>query len=486
MKTRNLTLWAMLAVGLVCTLLLLGCRFHAEWNDRDVLAVMSDADLSTLVEASGVPAHVWRELLAPADGYITTPDDTSTLPLALIEGRDRINVLSPENFDPETYQGPMVKAFYLYSQQYGRLAHLNDARPIGDLLFRAVTDRGLRLLILTPLRDAEGRLVTDPAVYREMLEGLRARLESRGYTYGKAFSCMDFHTPLEVRLLIFPAGLVPLGLGCRLLCLAPSLRRQKERLFPVVLALYAAFSALLGDLVFPLLPLASAMVFTCCAGWFVAEYVKKPDEKPLWQTVLVFTAALTGWSLAGGLQVAALMSCDRYLLGASVFSGVKFSLLLPTTLACLLLTRKLYKPLLSSGRKGWLRLAAAGAALGAVLLALTARSGDVSGGISALETAFRNFLEHTLYVRPRTKELLFAVPCIPVFLWACRRKHAPLQLLCGAGACLECVSVINTFCHAVAPLLVSVMRTLLGVGLGLVPGILAVLALEGLHRLRTR
>ena len=82
--------------------------------------------------------------------------------------------------------------------------------------------------------------------------------------------------------------------------------------------------------------------------------------------------------------------------------------------------------------------------------------------------------------------MLFAVPCIPVFLWACRRKYAPLQLLCGAGVCLECVSVINTFCHAVAPLLVSVMRTLLGVGLGLVPGVLAVLALEGFHRLRTR
>ena len=95
-------------------------------------------------------------------------------------------------------------------------------------------------------------------------------------------------------------------------------------------------------------------------------------------------------------------------------------------------------------------------------------------------------MEYTLYVRPRTKELLFAVPCIPVFLWACRRNYAPLQLLCGAGACLECVSVINTFCHAVAPLQVSVMRTLLGVGLGLIPGLAALLALEGLHRLRTR
>ena len=54
--------------------------------------------------------------------------------------------------------------------------------------------------------------------------------------------------------------------------------------------------------------------------------------------------------------------------------------------------------------------------------------------------------------------------------------------MCGAGVMLECVSVINTFCHAVAPLQVSVMRTLLGVGLGLLPGVLAVVLLEGISK----
>ena len=77
---------------------------------------------------------------------------------------------------------------------------------------------------------------------------------------------------------------------------------------------------------------------------------------------------------------------------------------------------------------------------------------------------------------------IYSVPCIPLFFWACRRKFAPLQLLCGAGVCLEWVSVTNTFCHAVAPLQVSVLRTLLGVGLGLIPGLLAVLVLECIRK----
>lgn len=178
------------------------------------------------------------------------------------------------------------------------------------------------------------------------------------------------------------------------------------------------------------------------------------------------------------------MSTRTYLLNCAIFSGVKLSLLLPMALGCVLLLWNLRRPLLRTGRKGYLCLIAVGAVLALAAAALAARSGDIAGGISQLETDFRNFLEYTLYVRPRTKEMLVAVPCVPVFVWACRRRIAPLQLLCGAGAVLECVSVVNTFCHAVAPLLVSVMRTLLGVGLGLLPGLLAVLMLEGLFRLK--
>ena len=486
-KTERLLLLPFLLASLLCALILLGGRFSAEWRDRDVLAVMSDGDLALLAEASGVSAHVWREMLAPADGYLTAPDEASGLPLALIENEDRTGILPLEAFDPETYDGPMVKALYLYAPDYSWRAGQNDARAVEDLLFRAVTDRGLRLLILTPLCDAEGNPVTDPAIYRNMLEGLQTRLEARGYTFGKTFSCMNFHTPVNAHLLIVLAGLLPLLAGCWLaLQLLPGLKAYRHWLCPVAVGLYCAAAVLLGETFFPLLHLAAAVVFSCCAAWFVAEWVKNTDKKPLWQTVLIFTAALTGWSLLGGLWVSALMSTRTYLLDCAIFAGVKISLLLPMAFGCLLLLWHLRKPLLQTGWKGWLGLAAAGALLGGLLLALTSRSGDTAGGISALETAFRNWLEYTLYVRPRTKEMLFAVPCIPVFLWACRRKYAPLQLLCGAGVCLECVSVINTFCHAVAPLQVSVMRTLLGVGLGLLPGLLAVLLLEGFHRLKTR
>ena len=185
-------------------------------------------------------------------------------------------------------------------------------------------------------------------------------------------------------------------------------------------------------------------------------------------------------------MVSAFMTEPRYLLGADVFSGVKLALMTPMALGGVLLLWSLRHELL--GHTGWknrgLLLVVLVLACGVCFL-LSARSGDRPGWTSDLETALRNWLEHTLYVRPRTKELLFAAPCIPVFLWACRRKQPELKLLCGLGVCLEGVSVVNTFCHGVAPLYVSVIRSLLGLGLGCVLGGAICLLLVLLSRKRT-
>ena len=110
------------------------------------------------------------------------------------------------------------------------------------------------------------------------------------------------------------------------------------------------------------------------------------------------------------------------------------------------------------------------------------RSGDWSGRFSGLETTLRNGLETAFYARPRSKELFLAAPCVPLFLWACRRKVLFFQFFCGVGVCLECVSVVNTFCHGVAPVGVSLIRSLLGAGLGLCLGLVAVAIAEGILR----
>ena len=489
MKKADLTTFArrlFLLVGVFSLLLTVGFRFYWESRDKDVLAVMSPEDIALLAHVSGTPESQWQALFGDYNSFTWNPEDGSIprKPVALIENEDRTGMYLPDNYplEDETSYGA-AKAFYLYHKQYGRMAYLDDAQRVEDLLFRAVTDRGMRLLILTPMTDAEGTYVTDIQVWQEMLDSLQKRLEDRGYTWGLRFSCL--RNQKVSRSFLIGGGLLPMFAGLWLLCSFPPFKKWNMPLSILGMAALSALCLLLPAFAQKLLMLAAAIVFPCCAGRSIALYTSRDDDRPLWQSILLFTAALTGWSLLSGLAVAALMSTGQYMLGVTIFSGVKLSLLLPMAFGCLLLLWHLRKPLLQTGWKGWLGLAFAGAVLGAAALVLAARSGDIAGGISQLETNFRNWLEYTLYVRPRTKEMLAAVPCIPVFLWACRREFAPLQLLCGAGALLECVSVTNTFCHAVAPLLVSVMRTLLGVGIGLIPGVLAVLVLEGLFRLKT-
>ena len=475
-----------LFIGVICLLITVGFRFYWESRDKDVLAVMSPEDIALLADVSGTPESQWQALFGDYNSFTWNPEDGSIprKPVALIENEERTGMYLPDNYslEDETSYGA-AKAIYLYHKQYGRMAYLDDAQRVEDLLFRAVTDRGMRLLILTPMTDAEGTYVTDIQVWQEMLDSLQKRLEDRGYTWGLRFSCL--RNQKVSRSFLIGGGLLPMFAGLWLLCSFPPFKKWNMPLSILGMAALLALCCLLPAFTQKLLMLATAIVFPCCAGRSIALYTSRDDDRPLWQSILLFTAALTGWSLLSGLAVAALMSTGQYMLGVTIFSGVKLSLLLPMAFGCLLLLWHLRKPLLQTGLTGWVGLCAVGAVLALAALVLAARSGDIAGGISQLETNFRNWLEYTLYVRPRTKEMLAAVPCIPVFLWACRRKFAPLQLLCGAGALLECVSVTNTFCHAVAPLLVSVMRTLLGVGIGLLPGILAVLVLEGLFRLKT-
>ena len=89
-------------------------------------------------------------------------------------------------------------------------------------------------------------------------------------------------------------------------------------------------------------------------------------------------------------------------------------------------------------------------------------------------------------MRPRTKELLAGVPCALCLLPALqqREKQPWLCLAVGLGACLECVSVVNSFCHGTAPLWSSLVRTLLAAGLGLLPGAVLLLLLLLLCRER--
>ena len=89
------------------------------------------------------------------------------------------------------------------------------------------------------------------------------------------------------------------------------------------------------------------------------------------------------------------------------------------------------------------------------------------------ELEFRQFLENTLSVRPRTTEFLIGIPALTFALYMMKDgfRHARFILI---PASLGLASMVGTFTHLHTPLLVSVQRTLFGLVIGIVIGFILI------------
>ena len=118
------------------------------------------------------------------------------------------------------------------------------------------------------------------------------------------------------------------------------------------------------------------------------------------------------------------------------------------------------------------------AAIIVVLIAGTVyvlRTGDGMLAVPATEQRVRNSLEAILLYRPRTKEFLIAFPAIAAASVFAARGNRVWTALFGVLGGIGFASVANTFCHMRAHFAVSLYRTLIGVAIGLVLGILITL-----------
>ena len=507
----SLPLRAMLLCGLLASLLLLGLRFAGERRETQVAAAIRWSDAQTLSQKAGLSTEQWlRPLRAAGLQYLMLdrePDaallrlmeqlglayggDGTALggcafvlpragaplterfaPLALAEDLTRRDVLRPAEFDPEGWTGLCVRTLYLYPSYAGRCTAEDGTQPVEDLLCRAVLDRGMRLLLLTPLSRGQEPPLSDPEAYAALLSGVSARLEARGLTLGQGFSCVQAKTRLPLCWVAFwLTAALWIGLAETLL---PRLRQWERWLCLAAAVLSGALLWWRPVPALKLFALLCAISFPLWLALALARALSAPKKGPVWRLALGGLAAVLGWSLLGGLSVSALLSARSFALGCTVFSGVKLAQGVPLLAALGGLAWGLRGELKQAGLRRAIPVAAL-LALAGVLFAV--RSGDSALSLRP-EEALRLWLERTLYVRPRTKELLAGVPCALCLLPALQGKKQPwLCLAVGLGACLECVSVVNSFCHGTAPLWSSLVRTLLAAGLGLLPGAVLLLLL---------
>ena len=120
------------------------------------------------------------------------------------------------------------------------------------------------------------------------------------------------------------------------------------------------------------------------------------------------------------------------------------------------------------------------AGVGYYYLSRTGNAGQVTG----IEKQFRSIMENTFGVRPRFKEFLLGHPLFFAGIFLALRYRWAMVLL--AAGTIGQLSMVGTFAHIHSPFLLSLIRGLLGLGLGLLIGLIGIGVWQLLERLWKR
>ncbi len=357
---------------------------------------------------------------------------------------------------------------------------------------RAVQERNVRVVYVRLMGRAQAEAAASNVRYvGEIADAIRAK----GFELGRAapFSAPKGWPPR------WPRAVVALGVlaGGMLLLrrLVPLGETWSWLAFVALLALGAGVGALQPGTVAPLGGLGAGVVFPSLAlvwalqggrSWRPRAGLGEVVGRAVWR--LVIASAI---SFVGAMLIVGLYSRVGYLSGIALFTGVKVSLLVPLVVvvgavivdahwrvepierwwprARLRAQQFLGRPMTA------LQAGIALAALGAVAFALTRSGNQPVVSPSALEMKLRALLEVMVAIRPRTKEFLLGHPALMLgAALALRGRRAWLPLVALAAG-LGQVSLLNTFCHFHTPLSVSLLRTLNGLWLGALIGVIVIL-----------
>lgn len=389
---------------------------------------------------------------------------------------------------------------YLTDYNVVRLHSLTDGEAVqspetlADRFALATKDRNIRMIYLnaSASKDAAKAAITNPI--DNLVRSLQApgnavqRIENNGFEFApaEAFKVYDasWQTYLKALVVLGSVAFIALLVSCFL----PSLTLASFVLGLVGSGgLYVLRPVLLEQSLALFAAISAPTIAVVLAIRKVEELREKhPDmtgARRLTHTIVLYlkTSVL---SLAAVPFVIALLNNITYSLVLNQFRGVSLLHLAPILLIAIYVF--LYRGnSVAEELRNWLRMpitvlwVAIAAVLGVAALYYLSRTGN-AGTLLPGEAAFRSFLENAFGVRPRNKEFLLAHPLFIVGIFAACRYRWPLfaMILAVMGQ----LSMVDTFAHIHTPAILSLIRGVLGLGLGLVVGLIAVLVWQIIER----
>lgn len=343
-----------------------------------------------------------------------------------------------------------------------------DPKVAKDRFTLAVTDRNIRTILVRFFFKTESLdLLQDNLNY---VGSIARSIEAQGFTLGAP---KVLQGPAYSGFLTLLMGLAVIAGGVLLLNLMGC--RNYSYLLGILAAGAWLFLLLKGqvNMARKLMALASVIVYPSLG--VLLNLPEKPAgiKGSIW--LLLRTSLI---SFLGALLMVGLLADVNFMLKLDQFSGVKLAHIVPLVIVVFVLFLRMEKKNWVKGILEFLQKEiTVGWAILAALLAMAfviyiSRTGN-SGSASTLELQLRSFLEQVLVVRPRTKEFLIGHPLLLLtFYLGYRHWLLPLLLLGTIGQ----ISMVNTFAHIHTPVAISLWRAFNGLWLGIVIGIILIMA----------
>lgn len=430
-------------------------------------------------------------------GYNDNEDMKSLSAFAELMNQHGIGLAAIENLKKP--QSGFSTLAYLTDYNVTRLYSLSesdanlDVQVIADRFALATKDRNIRMLYLNaaPARSALTAQVTDPL--DNLIDALGAegnaiqRMEDNGFVMGKAepfdvaetggeryfkavvvlgsVAMIALMVSYFIPFLTLPAFVLGLIGSAGLFMLRPTLLEQ-------ALALLAAISAPTVAMILAVRKINAAQART--PDLSVKSRISKSILLYVWTSILSFV---------GVPFMIALLNNITYSLVIDQFRGVSLLYSGPVLLVAIYVFFYLKSMSVASIRQllnrpiTILMIVAVGI-VGVVGYYYMTRTGN-AGTVLPFEAQLRSFLENTFGVRPRNKEFLLGHPMFVVGAFiALKYRHGIYSLIIAAIAQL---SMVGTFAHIHTPVHLSLIRGLLGLGLGLIVGLIAILVWQVLE-----
>jgi len=390
-------------------------------------------------------------------------------------------------------------------ERYNYLGYYKGPIEVENTLYRAITERNVRSIYFRPYKNSKFTYYDTFDDYEKMFDDLSRRLAPHGITLGDA-SVMPYNSVSPYLLALVAWGLLILGLV--ILGLVFDITETFQWVLFVVGTIgIIAINFAAPNMSIEIFALMAALIYPTLAIIFLIEYLKdillSQKVYSLRDLIAKGIIALLGTgfiSLLGGITVAAIMSRSDYLVEMSYYRGVKISLALPVLIFVVVYLIKLgYKRDINALREQtyfmedikrflnenikmyYLFIAGIVAVIGYIYLA---RSGHESGlEVSNVEIIFRNTLENIFLARPRTKEILMAFPALAAAVFFAARFYNRLIFPFAIVASFGFTSIVNTFCHARAPIYLSVIRTFISLGIGILISIVVLVLFNVLNKI---